>query len=185
MHKYKTVPDQPEFQLLVREPPQLLEGDLAACVCISNKAGVCRVYQIDVCTDCLQCGTVCNRYMGCVLRDTHNDTRRYTAYRDRGVLQGSPEDILLRDLVAPCLGDWVRRSKCVDRCDVCVCLDVIYAIQHMWMYMWTWMYRTHIDSASIHVNGVYCFLLVGFRNRWRNKPVVHSWLQRYNKLQCG
>ena len=53
VHKYKAIPDQPEFQLLIRELPQLLEGYLA------------------VCAYCLQCGTRCNRCVGCAMRDTH------------------------------------------------------------------------------------------------------------------
>ena len=79
------------------------------------------VYQTMLrCTDCLQCGTRCNRCVGCAMRDTHNATKRYTVCRDRSVLQGSPEDIGLGGLVAPCLGDCVRRNTCVDRCGVCV-----------------------------------------------------------------
>ena len=116
----------------------------------------------------------------CNARHTYNATKRCTACRDRRVLQGRPEEIGLGGLVAPCLGDCVRRNTYVDRCDVC---DVIYAIQHMCMYMWARMYRTHSGKASIQVNGVYCFLLFGFRNRWRNKP-VRSWLHRCNNLQC-
>ena len=106
---------------------------------------VCGMYLNDICTDGLHGGNQCNRYVVCVMQHTHIATKRCTSCRDRRVLQGGSEDIGLGCLVAPCLGGCVRCNTLVDRCGVCVCLDVIYAIQHMCMYMWTCMYRIHID----------------------------------------
>ena len=107
------------------------------------------------------------------MRDTYNVTKRCTACRDRGILQRSPENILLGGFVTPCLGYCVRCSTCVDRSGVCV-------------YVWV-SYMRFNTGVCICGHGCIGHISAGLNPGQRSVLLLALWLQSHPMTQqaCG